>query len=93
MTDQDRFNKREKTMQKLRWLTPGMLLLLTTAIGLAGWVCVDYLTQIRTALVDLKEDGNAHYDKLWAAIKASNARVDCIQNQLAKCCKDSSYCA
>lgn len=93
MTDNERYIKRESRMQNWRWATPGMIFILGAIIVFIGWVGNDYLSQIRSAIVDLKSDGNEHYDKLWAAIGVSKSRIDCVQNQLARCCKDSMYCA
>lgn len=92
MTDQERYIKRETKMQNFRWATPGLLFVLTIAIGFIGWIGNDCLTQIRYSIIDLKTDGTSHYDRLWAAIGSSKSRIDCVQNQLSKCCNDSMYC-
>ena len=89
----EKYLAHEITMQKFRWATPAGLAILTIIMAVTGWVATDYLTQIRNSINELKVDGNDHYDKLWAVISKSNARVDCLQNQLAKCCKDSVYCS
>ena len=91
MTEQ-KYYAREARMQNLRWATPAGLFILTVVLGISGWVGTDYLTQIRNAITDLKSDGNTHYTALWQEINASKSRIDCVQNQLAKCCKDSTYC-
>lgn len=35
------------------------------------------------------EDGQS---KIWQAIASNKSRIDCIQDSVAKCCKDSTYC-
>lgn len=93
MTGQDRYIRHETRMQTFRWATPMVLFILTASVGFFGYIGNDYLSQIRNSIVDLKNDGNNHYDKLWSAIKSSQNKVDCVQNQLARCCKDSVYCS
>jgi len=93
MTDHDKFYQRETRMQKFRWATPAGIFILGILIAFFGWLGNDYLSQIRNSIIDLKSDGIQHYDKLWSALKSSETRIDCVQNQLSKCCKDSVYCS
>ena len=92
MTEHERFIRRETRMQNFRWATPAGIFVLGTMIVFFGWLGNDYLCQIRSSIVDLKVDGQDKYEKLWAAVSSNKNKTDCIQNQLAKCCHDSSYC-
>jgi hypothetical protein len=93
MPNQERYLAREVRMQNFRWATPAGIFILGSIIVFFGWLGNDYLTQIRNSIADLRTEGNAHYDKLWEAIGSNKSRVDCLQNQLSKCCKDSIYCS
>lgn len=93
MTDQERYIRRESRMQTFRWATPGGLFVLAAVIGFVGWVVTDELGQLRNAILDLKVDETSHYDKLWNANSSLRAKLECVQNQQAKCCINSTYCA
>jgi hypothetical protein len=44
------------------------------------------------AIKDSISDLKTGQDKEWSALASSKSKIDCVQNQLAKCCKDSVYC-
>lgn len=92
MTNQEKYISREARMQTFRWATPGGLAVLTIVVGLIGWLLIDEVGQMRTSILDLKTDEISHYTSLWGANTSVRSKVECIQSQLAKCCKDSVYC-
>jgi hypothetical protein len=57
--------------------------------GIIGWSGSQVLTDVKENVIDIKNG----QEKIWATVSNSKAREDCIQDQLAKCCKESLYCA
>ena len=39
------------------------------------------------------QDVKTGQEKIWSVMSNYNNRIDCLQNQLAKCCSNSTYCA
>lgn len=75
--------------RKGAWSTPFALLCLSAMFGIIGWSGSQVLTDVKENVIDIKNG----QEKIWAAVSNSKARADCIQDQLAKCCKESLYCA
>lgn len=98
MTTQERFIARETQMQRLRWATPAGLFILTVVLAVSGWLFVDYLTQIRSAIADLKSDSSSHYTALWRKMDDVSTKeevdVKCINNNFRKCesCRSADVC-
>ena len=38
------------------------------------------------------QDIKVGQEKIWTSVSLDKNKIDCIQSQLAKCCKDSTYC-
>ena len=67
---------------------PAALLFLSVMFGVIGWGGNQVLTDVKDNVIEIKNS----QEKIWASVSTSKSTVDCIQNQLVKCCKDSIYC-
>jgi len=66
-----------------------ILLFIASIFGVIGWSSTQILTDVKNDVVDIKETQG----KMWAAMTGSQQKIECIQSQISKCCKDSTYCA
>ena len=98
MTTQEKFIARETRMQQWRWATPAGLFILTVVLAISGWLFVDYLTQIRSAIADLKSDTSSHYTALWRKmddiIYKEQTDIKCLNENFRKCesCRSADVC-
>lgn len=79
--------------RKGTWGTPAAIAIMTIVVAIVGWFCNDELIQVRGSIIDLKSDSQNHYESLWKAFSSSQGKLNCVENQLSKCCKDAEYCA
>lgn len=74
------------------WATSIAILLLTTVLGFIGYAGDTAYKGILSSISDVKSENIAAHQRLWDAFQGSQSKINCIQDQLAKCCKESVYC-
>jgi len=65
-----------------------ILLCIASIFGSIAWGGGQILTDVRENVIDIKTT----QDKMWVFISKDDSKINCMQNQMAKCCKDSNYC-